>query len=80
MGHALGLGHPGKYPQYIVDPAGIGANSNFQLNGLVGMIIKRPHERVFDADDGRATVMSYFGSSATKLGPADKLAIEMIYG
>ena len=80
IGHALGLGHPGKYPQYIVDPGGIGAPSNFQLSGLVGMIIKRPHERVFDADDGENTVMSYFGKSAVKLGDADRCAIEMIYG
>ena len=77
LGHALGLGHPGPYPQCEIDPAGIGAPSNCNHMGHVGMR-KVPDPRIFKRDHTDYTVMSYFGQGE-KLGEADKLAIEMIY-
>ena len=77
LGHALGLGHPGPYPQCEVDPAGIGAPTNCNHMGHVGMR-KVPDPRIFKRDHTDYTVMSYFGGGE-KLGEADKLAIEMIY-
>ena len=78
LGHALGLGHPGPYPQCEVDPAGIGAPTNCNHMGHIGMR-KVPDPRIFKRDHTDYTVMSYFGDGE-KLGEADKLAIEMIYG
>ena len=41
---------------------------------------KRPPGPKFAADTSRNTIMSYFGRSTGKIGDADKLAIEKIYG
>lgn len=62
MLHALGLGHPGPYPQY---------------EGLTPL----PHLFIFDHDWSEYTIMSYRGNQTeAEPGPADKLAVEMIYG
>ena len=80
IGHALGLGHPGPYPQCEVDPAGIGAPTNCSHMGHVGMR-KVPNPYLFPGDHTGNTVMSYrVRGAGEKLGPADKLAIEMLYG
>ena len=79
LGHALGLGHPGPYPQCEVDPAGIGAPSNCGHMGHVGMR-KVSDPRIFEADDVSVTIMSYFGGGSDALGEADRVAIERIYG
>lgn len=39
-----------------------------------------PDSPMFSVDNGRNTIMSYFGSSNGRLGDADRLAIDMIYG
>lgn len=36
-------------------------------------------KRIFEADTAKNTVMSYFGGHVTRLGDADKVAIDMIY-
>ena len=78
LGHALGLGHPGPYPRCEIDPAEIGAPTNCNHMGHVGMR-KVPDPRIFKRDHTDNTVMSYFGGGET-LGEADRVAIEMIYG
>ena len=40
----------------------------------------RPDSPMFTEDTSTNTIMSYFGPSTGKLGPADRLAIEMLYG
>lgn len=40
----------------------------------------RPKKPLFPADTAKNTIMSYYGGTVGKLGDADRLAIEMIYG
>ena len=77
IGHALGLGHPGPYPEY--DDDGKRLPSNYGVDNL------------FLNDSDQATVMSYFNqesntyieaSRATSVTPmiADIIAIQNLYG
>lgn len=40
----------------------------------------RPRRPALEGDNGRNTIMSYYGPRPALLGPADRLAIDMIYG
>ena len=67
LGHALGLGHPGPYPEHIP--------------GTWNEYKPLPRPPVHAGDNSATTVMSYYGSrDVTTIGDADRLAIEMIYG
>lgn len=40
----------------------------------------RPPRPLFPEDHARNTVMSYYGSNGGRIGPVDRLAVEMLYG
>ena len=77
IGHALGLGHGGKYPTYSPAPGPF--NPNLQpAAGVIGMV-QDPPVAIFELDDARNTVMSYLGTASNKIGEIDRVAIEMLY-
>ena len=78
LGHALGLGHGGRYPTYSKPPGPV----NWDLRpapGLVGLVMDRPRAHLAK-DDANYTVMSYLGRASNEIGEVDRVAIEMLYG
>lgn len=67
LGHSLGLGHPGPYPSHVP------GTWNQK---------KWPPKPPLKGDCTNNTIMSYYKSKTNpvKLGDADKLAVELIYG